>query len=171
VLDAAFDVLTSHGFECFTIADVAARAGVHETSIYRRWQTRGALALEACLRVVGPQLELPDTGALAKDLKLFLRRLIKLLESPSGRALLAVTASDPEGIKLRENFWAVRLAAAAAIVERAKLRKELPERVDARVVLETLAGPIYFRLMLTGESLKQWPLDEVVDRVVAGFRS
>ena len=171
VLAAAFDVLTEGGFDAFSIAAVAARAGVHETSIYRRWKTRGALAADACQRRVDADLALPDTGALAGDLKIALRRVIGLLESPGGRALLALNPSGDEGRALRESFWTARLAAAQALVERGKRRGELPETAASRVLIETLLGPIYFRVVLTGEGADDWPVEEVVDKVIAGFRA
>src|SRR5512144_909234 len=68
VLEAAFAVLRETGSEAFSIADVAARSGVHETSIYRRWGTKSALILEASLHFAQGAIAIPDTGALRTDL-------------------------------------------------------------------------------------------------------
>ena len=58
VLDAALDVLHAHGMEGLAVTDVAARAGVHETSIYRRWGTREHLIVDALLEEAEEHLEM-----------------------------------------------------------------------------------------------------------------
>ena len=55
-------------------------------------------------------------------------------------------------------------------MERGKRRGELPETVDSSVLIETLLGPIYFRIVLTGEGADGWPVEDVVEKVIAGFR-
>jgi len=45
VLDATLELVNAHGLDGVTVAEVAERAGVHETSIYRRWRTREELRL------------------------------------------------------------------------------------------------------------------------------
>ena len=49
VIEATMAVLRDRGWDQFSIAEVASRAGVHETSIYRRWGTRERLATDALL--------------------------------------------------------------------------------------------------------------------------
>jgi AcrR family transcriptional regulator len=41
--------LVDHGIDGVTVAAVAARAGLHETSVYRRWRTRKDLIVDALL--------------------------------------------------------------------------------------------------------------------------
>src|SRR5262245_66439137 len=82
------------GIDAFTIAEVAARARVHETSIYRRWGTKHALARDACLQHAEVALAMPDTGSLRSDLVALLERLTAILVSPEGRALLALSVSQ-----------------------------------------------------------------------------
>src|SRR5215468_4195831 len=106
VLEAAFAVLTEKGFHAFTVAETAARAGVHETSIYRRWGTKEALARDACLHYSETALEIPDTGALRSDLLVLLQRLVTILTSPQGRTVLALSLSwHPHVVAARHGFW------------------------------------------------------------------
>ena len=60
-------------------------------------------------------------------------------------------------------FWAERLAASIPIVERAIERGDLPPTTDPNLVIETLIGPIWLRLLLTGETID----DDLADRVAA----
>ena len=41
VLGATLEALVQGGYEALSIAEVAARSGVHESTIYRRWGTKG----------------------------------------------------------------------------------------------------------------------------------
>jgi AcrR family transcriptional regulator len=51
VLEAAADELLEVGFERLSVASVAQRAGVHHTTIYRRWETKSRLVLDAVLEL------------------------------------------------------------------------------------------------------------------------
>src|SRR5262250_1094302 len=106
VLHAAFQVLMKKGIDAFTIAEVAARAGVHETSIYRRWGTKHELARDACLHQAEGALPMPDTGSLRSDLVALLERLVALLNSPEGRVLLTLSLSQhPHVVAARHAHW------------------------------------------------------------------
>jgi len=170
VLQSAFMVLTEKGIDAFTIAEVAARAGVHETSIYRGWGTKAALALEACLHFAEAALEIPDTGSLKSDLAAMAERLVAVLESPQGQAFLALTASrHPEAIAARRSYFRRRLDLARVMVERAVSRGEFPRDADPSVLLEALIAPLYLRLLVTGEPLEDWPRDEMIDRLLSAY--
>jgi AcrR family transcriptional regulator len=170
VLQSAFAVLIEKGFEAFTIADVAQRADVHETSIYRRWGGRTALAMEACLYFAEDALEIPDTGSLRSDLVCLLQRLVALLISPQGRALLALSVSqDSDAIATRRGYWRTRFSLARSMLERAVSRGEFPHQVDPTIFLEALIAPLYMRALVTAEPLQDWPCEEMVDRWLASY--
>jgi AcrR family transcriptional regulator len=171
VLEKAFEVLIEKGLDAFTIAQVAARAGVHETSIYRRWGTPTALALDACLGFADEVLAIPDTGSLRSDLFELLSRVSNLLRSPRGRALLALSvALDPQSVAARKEYWRTRLATASQVIERAVARGEIPADTNAMEFLETLIAPFYFRALVTGEPIETWPIEANIDRLIAGTR-
>jgi AcrR family transcriptional regulator len=170
VLQSAFIVLTEQGIEAFTVAEVAARAGVHETSIYRRWGTKTALALDACLHFAEATLVVPDTGSLRSDLVAVLERLVALLASPQGQAFLALTASrHPDAVAARRSYFRRRFALARVMFDKAASRGEFPRRVDPLVFLEALIAPLYLRLLVTGEPLEEWPRNEMIDRLLNAY--
>jgi AcrR family transcriptional regulator len=170
VLDAAFLVLTQKGIEDFTIADVATRAGVHETSIYRRWGTKSALAVDACLHFAEAVLPLPDTGTLRSDLTALLQRLIDVMDSPQGQALLALSVSrDAAVVAARRAYWRRRFDMVRIVFDRAKSRGELPRDLDPTVLVEALIAPLYLRLLVTEEPLEEWPANEMIDRLLSAY--
>jgi AcrR family transcriptional regulator len=171
VLEAAFAVLTEKGFHAFTIAETAARAGVHETSIYRRWKTKHALTTDACLHFAEAALPLPDTGSLKSDLAALLRRLVDHLSSPQGRSLLAALGlpQHAEAVAGRQSYWRRRCDALRVIFERAVLRGEFPAEANAMEFLEALIAPLYLRFFVTSEPLDEWPYEDAIDRLLRAY--
>lgn len=162
VLAAAVEELVEHGVGGTTVAGVAARAGVHETSLYRRWGTRDRLIVDALHTHSRAALPMPDTGSAREDLRRLLRSLAALLATPIGTALVrtaAVTADDADLVASRAAFWTARLADARIVVERGVERGELAPDTDAALVLEALVAPLYLRLLVTGQ-----PLDDDLTR-------
>src|SRR5262245_60454316 len=94
VLTAALDTLIAAGWSGFTIEAVATRAGVHKTTVYRRWGTREDLLLDALLARSAERVEIPHTGDPAEDLRALLRAVRDNLSTPVGEALARVAASE-----------------------------------------------------------------------------
>ena len=158
VLDATLAALGEAGLDALSVADVAARAGVHETSIRRRWGTKETLICDALLNHSEQQLPIPDTGSLRGDLEAFVRELAAYDSSPLGRALLqamATSGGDPALAEAREAFWQTRHDLARAMLERGVIRGELPAGVDRRLALEALIAPVHFRALFTDEPFEE----------------
>ncbi len=66
IRDAALDLLTEIGYDRLTMDAVAARAHASKATIYRRWQGKAALVVDALNCSKGTMVE-PDTGSLAGD--------------------------------------------------------------------------------------------------------
>ena len=156
-----------------SVADVAERAGVHPTSIYRRWGDREHLLADALLRGVEEGTPVPDTGSLEGDLRRFLADAARTLDTPQGRLLLrlAVTvADDPNLVGLRDRYWSQALADAGRIFERAEDRGELAGVIDPVTAVELILGPLYMRAIITGEPLDEAFVERLVRLVLSGIR-
>lgn len=171
VLSATVELLSDYGPAGLSVAEVAKRAGVHETSIYRRWGTRERLALEAMAELSGRLLPVPDTGTLRGDLVAFGQELLEYDESPLGKALIRTMATnddDDETAEVRTQFWAARYAECRIMIERAVERRELPASVDDRFLLEVFVAPIHTRALLTREPITAEFLQQLADVVTQG---
>src|SRR5215475_3487708 len=125
VLKSAFDLLGEKGGSKFSIAEVAERAGVHETSIYRRWPTRAALILDACRDFTDEVIPIPDTGALRSDLIALHGAAKKMLTSQRGRAIVALSRiQEGDALARRKAFWRERFERLRVILDRAVARGE-----------------------------------------------
>ncbi|WP_280346509.1 TetR/AcrR family transcriptional regulator [Nocardia neocaledoniensis] len=170
VLTATLDQVTEYGIEGLTIGDVAARAGVAETTIYRRWGTRTALIAEAITDLAAAGNPVPDTGALRSDLRVLAEQVSHLLSTPGIARLLGTTialSADPEVDAARRRFWRDRFEVSSPIITKAIERGELPAHADPRTVLETLSAPLYFRLLVGAEPIDDAFIARCVDDTLA----
>jgi AcrR family transcriptional regulator len=158
------------GSESLTIADVAGRAGVHETTIYRQWGTIHNLTREACIQYAEDQVEIPDTGSLRSDLAAILKRLAATIASPQGKAVLALSQSPhPHAVAARQDFWRRRSNLMGVVFDRAVARGEFSPHADHVEFLEVLIAPLYLRALITGQPVEEWPRNEMIDRMLITY--
>jgi AcrR family transcriptional regulator len=170
VLTAAFEELAENGFDGATVAGVAKRSGVHETTVYRRWITRENLFVAALLDRSADAIPAPDTGTTRGDLLAIVRGVIAYVSSPTGAAVLraATLPVDNAYAQARQDFWARRLDSLTPVVTRGIERGDLRAHSDARVLLEMLVAPLHTRLLLTGERIDDDLAERLVDLVLNG---
>jgi AcrR family transcriptional regulator len=155
VRKAAFELLAERGYEGVEIPDIALRAGVNRTTIYRRWPTKSELLLDIMLGEMQAKVPTPDTGSFEGDLAELLTSIARVLADPAVRRLFHIMGvranSDDQTERAREEFWNERFAASGQIVTRAIARGEVGEGVSARAVLELGAAPLFYRILILGE--------------------
>lgn len=148
ILAAARQLLADVGYDRISIAEVARRAGVAKTTIYRRWPSRREL-LAAALDGLNPSLEFPDSGSLRGDLELLVSQAdlgIDQLQVMS--SLLASTARD-DGLLAEywQRYVAARRAALRQPLERAQQRGELRGDLDLELLVDLAAGAILYQVI------------------------
>ena len=120
--------MAEHGAGGVTISEIARRAGVHATSVQRRWGTTENVMLDAMLTRSQEQLPVPDTGTLRGDLIAFARLIAAYLATPLGAALartMAVAEDDAKAAEGRIRFWRTRYDVAQVMIDRAIERNEV----------------------------------------------
>ena len=176
VLAATLDELTAGGFSALTMDNVARRAGVHKTSLYRNWKDRASLVADALAENVATGVPIPDTGSIESDLREYTRSLIGWLTSPLGRAVLGATISDaaraePELADIEQRFYIDRLRRARPMITRAVARGELPPDTDPDAVIKTVLAPIYLRLLITAETVDDATADQAARVAMVAARA
>jgi AcrR family transcriptional regulator len=172
VLQATLEAMAEHGPGGVTISEIARRAGVHATSVQRRWGTAENVMLDAMLTRSQDELPVPDTGTLRGDLIAFARLIAAYLATPLGAALqrmMAVTEDDPELADGRTRFWRTRYDAAQVMIARAIERNELAAGTDPALALELLVAPLHFRTLLIRQPLDDSLIEQVVDTLLRGL--
>jgi len=172
VLEATSELLVEVGYDQFTVDEVAARAGVHKTTIYRRWPTKAELIADAVRVHSAENVPIPDTGHLQGDLQALARSVVANIGSEGGsrrsRSIVAAAAHSEELTESMQAFWAERLALSVPVIERAIERGDLPSNTDTNLIIEAVIGPIWVRLLLTGEPIDADLADRVAELVTAG---
>lgn len=157
VLDAAGDLLAEHGFARLDLAEVAARAEVGKTTVYRRWRTPTGLIADLLVDMAETSVSRADTGSLLGDLTANARLIAKTLTDPrQGRlfqAVIAAATCDETTAAALRRFYDVRLTEWAPCVTDAIERGEAPPGTDPRAVFTAVAGPLYYRLLASGDPI------------------
>lgn len=174
VMDATYSLALERGFSGFSVSDIAERAGVHQTSIYRRWGTRERLLVDAVHSRVDRAAPIPDTGSLRGDLRSFLEGVAAFMRTPEGLLLsrLAVTPSEDRTLlETRTRYWQRAITNAATMFERAAARGEVSPDVDGPTSVEILVAPLWYRALVTGQDLDEAFLEAVVRVALEGLRA
>lgn len=170
---AALEILGESGYEGLQLVDVAKRAQVHKTTIYRRWPTKAALVGDLLSQFTQLNVATPDSGSLHTDLELLLTDIASALADPAIRAVLhaavAVGELREEVRSTRAQFWDDRFGRSGAIVEKAADRGEIPPDTDARALLEMAASPIYFRTLLTDDPVDAQFIAFIASHTIRAF--
>ena len=174
VLGATADLLAEVGYEELTVEAVARRAGVHKTTVYRRWPTKPDLVADAARERSVQLVEVPDTGSLRGD-------LTALGAGGRRQHRLRGRRRDDEDARCRRGHVAVGRRGHARVLGRTAPAHRRDRRtarsgaascrldVDANLVIESLVGALYVRLLLTGEPLDDDVADQVAGTVASGF--
>ena len=158
-----------------SIEEVAARAGVGKATIYRRWPSKGLLALDAFVTSFREQQPLPDTGTLRGDLIAALTAWVRAVTQTSmGPMLTGLIAEAQHDEELRA-AWRDRVleplrSQHRIMLDRAIARGEIPATVDQEVVLDLFFGAAQHRLLLGHLPLTDDFIREVVDVILEGIR-
>jgi AcrR family transcriptional regulator len=170
VLEAADDLLVERGFAGVTIEGIAARAGVAKQTIYRWWPSKADILMDALDGDAAEDLTPPDSGDLAGDLRIQLSRLARFLtESDAGavfRALAGQAQHDPEvAARFRADYLSQQRDRDRIPLLRAAERGQLPAGTDIDLAVDQLVGPIYYRVIVTGQPVPR----EFTDHLVRQF--
>jgi AcrR family transcriptional regulator len=175
ILAAAIELLDERGLAGMSIEEVAARAGVSKATIYRRWSSKGQLALDAFVsrfQALQPQ---PDSGSLRGDLTAALRAWVDAVTTtPMGRMLTGLIAEAQHDDSLRAS-WRDRVLEPLRVQHRMLLnraieRGEIAASVDQDAVLDLFFGAAHHRLLLGHEPLSADFIGQVVDIILSGIQ-
>jgi len=172
VIEATLALLTERGYG-FSVEDVADRAQVHKTTVYRRWPTKPVLVAEAITamadRTVPPPEDLDPLQALAT----LARQVAGALRQPAGvralRAVAAVAGDDDQLVAIAADFFDTRYRLAVDLVKQAQRQGVLREECEPLIVWEAMVNPLHVRA-LTGRPADDHTAQKLVELVLDGAR-
>jgi AcrR family transcriptional regulator len=168
ILAATREALVELGWSTLTLGDVATRAGVAKTTLYRRWAGKNELVVDAVAELFD-ELHLPDRGTLAADIEGVVLQFAAILARPEAKSgLMAVVAESTRDEALRERIRESIVDRQKCLVvegrERAQARGELPPEADpeeaartADLIFDVVAGAVVHRTLVSAEPAdEQW---------------
>jgi AcrR family transcriptional regulator len=171
VLGAALEELARAGYAALRIEDVAARAGVNKTTIYRRWPAKPDLVRAALLSITSERFVAPDTGSLRGDLLAIARGMVTMACSAEGHGIIRMFITeglDPELMAIARSIRKIHEAVPRSVIEAAKTRGELAPGVDAMLVFDVLSAALHHKLMMDREEIDEAFLARLVDLLLFG---
>jgi AcrR family transcriptional regulator len=158
------------GNATFSVADVAQRASLHRSTVYRWWPTRVDLVKEA-LTLHTAQLTVPDTGNWGSDVLALTRELAAFFSDPVEVAMNAVLASDTESMvaEIQRAHWGPIMRDLSKVVDRANRRGEVREGVNPRFVLQMIVGPLLLNTTFGRSGVGEGTVDAVAEAVTRAF--
>lgn len=175
MLEATIAELASRPYPDVTVDSIASAAGVHKTTIYRRWGGKEELVRQALAASAGEELQVPDLGNVEADLRALGRAVQAVLSSHRGaavvRSVLAAASSSEEMRVAVRAFWADRRAVVRSIADRGVARGELPQGTDPSRLMEALAAPLFYRLLVLGGDVTERDADVSADAALAAARA
>ncbi|MFF7800627.1 TetR/AcrR family transcriptional regulator [Streptomyces olivaceus] len=171
ILAATRAALVDLGWSKLTLGDVATRAGVAKTTLYRRWAGKNELVVDAVAELFD-ELELPDSGSLAADIEGVVLQFATILARPEAASgLMAVVAESTRDGALRERIRTSIVERQKRLVlegrARAEARGELPPEPDAGqagrtvdLIFDLVAGAVVHRTLVSaGAADEEWVRD------------
>ncbi|WAZ26722.1 TetR/AcrR family transcriptional regulator [Streptomyces cinnabarinus] len=167
IIKATAELVVESGYAAMSIGAVAARASVGKDTIYRRWSGKPELVYEAVFTTTDTA-DLPDTGTLQGDLTALVQSLIDEFSAPQAAAalpgLLADFAATPDlRATIRSRFLKPAKERLTEVFDRAQQRGEAGADLPVDLVLDTLAGAVFFHLGIIGER----PAPDLARRIAA----
>ncbi|AUH42268.1 TetR/AcrR family transcriptional regulator [Streptomyces sp. CMB-StM0423] len=174
VLRATGDALAEQGFAHLDLADVARRAEVGKTTVYRRWGSAAGLVADLLADMAEQSVPRTETGTLLGDLRANARLVLDTLTDPRQgalfRAVIAAATCDDRTAAALHRFYAIRIAEWAPCVEQAVARGELPAGTDPHEVVRAVSAPLYYRLLASGDPLDPAAADRAAGAAAVAAR-
>jgi AcrR family transcriptional regulator len=166
--ESALALLAEVGYDRLTMDAVAARAHAGKTTIYRRWQSKAELVVDALNGLKGDH-DIPDTGSLRQDLHAMAADITNA-KTQFGALTVGMVNALVHDAELRrvfqEKFIAPRMAAFRIVFERAVARGEMPAGHDLDLLARLFPALGLQHLVMSG-ALPDTPLAlHIMDEIV-----
>ena len=169
ILDATLEVLADVGYDRLTMDAVATRAKASKATLYRRWNGKVSLVIDALLSVKSTP-RAPDTGNLRDDLIESFCGMGGLTDQQSvatfASVITAISRDRDFAEAFRKEVVGPKAELSRLLFVRAQERGEIPEDVDIDLLAPALAGIVLHRLYIMGEVPDEALVTRVIDQII-----
>jgi len=175
ILVASYDLLLENGFGAVTVEKIAERAKVSKATIYKWWPNKAAVVMDSFLSAAMSRLPVPDTGSTINDIVIQVTNLAGFLTSREGKVINELIAEGQFDLKLaeeyRSRYFNPRRLDSRRILERGVQRGELKKDLDIELSIDLIYGPLFYRLLVTGEKLDEPFIEVLINYAFEGIKS
>ena len=171
VMAATIAEMARVGAEGLSIEDVAVRADVNKTTIYRRWPTPDVLARQALLCASETHSAPIDTGSLRGDLSEWAREFRRVARSPDMQTIIRMRFGAPARGRLSTLTTGLeerKHARSKAILRRAVKRGELARGTDTDLLHDVVLGALLYLVVFSRTPSDEARLEKVVRLILDG---
>ncbi|WP_063796441.1 TetR/AcrR family transcriptional regulator [Chondromyces crocatus] len=171
VLEATLHELAQVGYRGFRIEEVAARAEVNKTTVYRRWPSQRELIRDALRAAARDKRVAPNTGSLRSDLFALARTFVEQTRHPLGQSFIRMLMAESADSELFEILLSLREeheAMQQPLIENAQARGELAPGVNHLIIFQALAGALHQRIFFMREDVDDTFLTNLIDLLLLG---
>lgn len=171
ILKVTRDLLAARGFVALNYDELASQARCSKATIYRRWSSKGHLAVAALAELPDPP-PTPDRGDLRTELIELLGGIIAIFTNSPAitimESLIGERARNPELVDLLNAAFNTRRQGLAEVLQRGVDAGELSGETDIELIMDLIVGPILCRFLFTGAPVGQEFLEALVELVLEG---
>lgn len=175
ILESAYSFLAEHPIAEISTIHIAQKAGVSTATVYRWWQTKEALLLEALLYRHGHEIVLTDIGSPLDRLRNYVLQVGRFFTGSHGIIVVRLLTAIQDNAILRQEFveqiYRPRDSESREVVEEAMRAGQLPPNTQVDLFLDAVFGPLLTRLLIRHEPIDEAYVAEVFEMVVAGVRA
>lgn len=164
---AVRELVAELGREALTVPQVAARAGVTPSTIYRRWGDLQELLSDVAVERLRPEALPADLGSLCEDLGVWAEQFLEEMASPPGRAYIRdALLGDPDGSNAGQcsEYAADQID---MVLARATERGETVPGTE--LVMDRVVAPMMYRILFRPSLLDAAYARELVDNALGGL--
>lgn len=173
ILAASYELLLESGFGTVTVEKIAERAQVSKATIYKWWPNKAAVVMDGFLSAAAARLPVPDTGTVFQDILEHATNMARFMTSREGSILLEIIGEGQVDSALAEAFRTryiqPRRQEVRDMLDRAVQRGELKKSLDIALLTDLLYGPIFYRLLVTGDRIDEDYVEQLVTHVFKGI--
>ncbi|WP_442603990.1 TetR/AcrR family transcriptional regulator [Paenibacillus sp. KN14-4R] len=173
ILSASYDLLLESGFGAVTVEKIADLAKVSKATIYKWWPNKAAVVMDGFLSAAAAKLPVPDTGSVYMDMLEHATNMSRFMISREGSIFLEIIGEGQVDSALADAFRAryvqPRRLEVRDILDKGLRRGELKKNLDIALCTDIIYGPIFYRLLVSGDPIDDNYVKQLVTHVFEGI--
>lgn len=174
VLDAAYRLSAAEGLRGATMQAIAAASGVSKMTIYKWWDSRLALLIDAYMRQATLMLPISETDPPVEAIRAHAVRYVKALQGDLGRVQMAVLAEcwaeTGNAALFVARYLSIRRGLGVGVIQRGQQDRSIRSRLAAEVLYDQIYGTFFYRYQFGWGGLETGEVEALVENVLNGGR-